>query len=34
MVRWAEKSDVTWFGSPPGKEAHIGQTTSAEASLC
>lgn len=24
-VRWAAKSSVTWFGSPPGKAAHIGQ---------
>lgn len=24
-VRWAAKSSVTWFGSPPGNAAHIGQ---------
>lgn len=24
-VRWAVKSSVTWFGSPPGKAAQMGQ---------
>ena len=31
--RWPWKSSVTWLGSPPGKDAHIGQTTSWLASL-
>jgi len=24
--RWAAKSSTTWFGSPVGKHAQIGQT--------
>lgn len=26
IVRWARKSSVTWFGSPRGSAAQIGQT--------
>ena len=33
-LRWPWKSSVTWLGSPPGKEAHMGQTTSWDASAC
>ncbi len=32
--RCAEKSSVTWLGSPPGREAQMGQTTSWAASEC
>ena len=32
--KWFWKSSVRWLGSPPGKEAQIGQTTSWLTSLC
>ena len=33
-VKWAAKSSVTWFGSPPGKEAQTGQTCNMWTCIC